>query len=126
MMTLKKKIKRFVTIGWCITTLLVFCSTVVYAEPKLSPLYKQYENLSLEQLLGEFNSAVDFHDNLRTKIIKNFSGVALINFIKSDDWWCNNRQKEIQNAVATKNHQAIVELIVLENLRNGVLLEKNP
>jgi hypothetical protein len=126
MMTLKKKIKSIVLIGWCAATLLIFCGTGVSAEPRFSPLYKQYENLSFEQLLGEFNSAVDFHDNLRAKITKNLTGKALEDFIKSDDWWCNNRQKELQIATNTWNDQALVELIVLENLRNGVLLEKIP
>lgn len=125
-MTLKKKIKNIGTILWLCAALLATHQQSIGAEPSLSPLYKNYEGFSIEQLLGVYNSAVGYHDNLRAQITKTLREPELTRFIDSDDWWCSNRQKEFENAVATKNHQAIVELIVLENLRNGILLEKIP
>lgn len=126
-MTLKKKIKRLAAIGWCLATLLLaFYPVSGYTAPELAFLYRQYTDLSVERLLGEYNSAVDFHDNLRAKIIKNLQEPALSEFIKTDDQWCASRQEEFQNVSAKKDKQGIIELIVLENLRNGTLLEKIP
>lgn len=126
-MTLKKKIKRFAAIGWFLATLLLaFYPVSGYTAPELSYLYRQYTDLSVEQLLGEYNSAVDFHDSLRAKIINNLKEPALTEFIKSDDQWCSSRQEDFQNATAKGDKQAIIEMIVLENLRNGTLLEKIP
>ena len=126
-MTLKKKIKRFAAIGWFLAALLLaFYPVSGYTAPELAFLYRQYTDLSVEQLLEEYNSAVDFHDSLRAKIINNLKEPALTEFIKSDDQWCSSRQEEFQNATAKGDKQVIIEMIVLENLRNGTLLEKIP
>ena len=122
-----KKSKKLLVIGWCLATLLLaFYPVSGYTAPELAFLYRQYNELSIERLLGEYNSAVDFHDNLRAKIIKNLQEPALTEFIKSDDQWCSSREEDFQNASANKDKQAIIEMIVLENLRNGTLLEKIP
>jgi len=122
-----KRSRKLLAIGWCLAALLLaFYPVSGYTAPELSFLYRQYSDLSIERLLGEYNSAVDFHDNLRAKIIKNLQEPALTEFIKSDDQWCNSRQEDFQNASANKDKQAMIEMIVLENLRNGTLLEKIP
>ena len=122
-----KRNKRFLAIGWCLATLLLaFYPVSGYTAPELAFLYRQYTDLSVEQLLREYNSAVDFHNNLRAKITNNLKEPALTEFIKSDDQWCSSRQEAFQNASAKRDKQVIIELIVLENLRNGTLLEKIP
>lgn len=122
-----KKSKKLLAIGWFLAALLLaFYPVSGYTAPELAFLYRQYTDLSVEQLLGEYNSAVDFHDSLRAKIINNLKEPALTEFISSDDQWCSSRQEEFQNAAANKDKQAIIEMIVLENLRNGTLLEKIP
>lgn len=119
--------RKLLAIGWFVATLLLaFYPGVAHTAPGLSSLCAQYADLSVGELHGEYNSVVEFHDNLRAKISSTLQGSALTEFTRSDDQWCNSRQEAILSAFLNKDKQAIINVIILENLRNGTLLEKLP
>lgn len=122
-----RRSRKLLAIGWFVATLLLASYPgVAHTVPGLTSLYTQYADLSVEELHGEYNSVVEFHDNLRAKISSTLQEPALSEFTRSDDQWCNSRQEAILSAFLNKDKQAIIKVIVLENLRNGTLLEKLP
>ncbi len=110
--------------GWFIAALLFFTSFVFAGDP-VQDLLDRYSKYTFEQLMGEYNTVVELHDNTRANIENYMKDSALKRtIIQQDDFWCAKRQQGWENAIKTENKQELSTIIVLEYLRCGEMKEK--
>ena len=127
MRILKKRIRSVVMVvaGWVALTPL-FCPTVQGYSDNLIPLYQPYYHQTIPQLIEDYNKVVAFHYKLRVRLANQLTGEELQTFFLTDNTWIEQRDKDYNLAVFNRNCPALIHVIVLQNLRNGKILEKYP
>ena len=123
MITLKRN-NSVVIAGWFIAALLFICTSLFGADP-LDELYNRCKNENFNELVGEYNTAVGYHDNLRSNVYLTLPKSVADIFSTEDDRWCEQRQAAWEKAMATQDRQAIWELVLLEYLRCNTIKEKD-
>ena len=104
---------------------LLFFTSIVFAGDPVQDLFDRYSNYTFEQLMGEYNTVIELHDNTRADIENYMKDSTLKStIIQQDDFWCAKRQQGWENAIKTENKQELSTIIVLEYLRCGEMKEK--
>lgn len=125
MMDLMKRKNKNKTVGWLIAALLFFSSALFAGTDPVQELFQKYSTYTFEQLMGEYNTVVELHDDIRASIenyMKDGSDKKAI--ISQDDIWCSQRQASWERAIKSGNRQELSTIIVLEYLRCGEMREK--
>jgi hypothetical protein len=119
--------------GWCVAALLLFCPFVQaddLSREAIQTLQETYTRLSIDQLIGEYNDVVGYHDDLRANIENQIpEGSKKTTLINQDDEWCRQRQMAWEIGIKEKNKEELSRIIILEFLRCGEMqkvLEGSP
>jgi hypothetical protein len=112
--------------GWLFAALL-FCPTSAYSNNNnvVESLYTECQGYTFSELLGVYNKAVMYHDNLRAKIVSSSSEEAAKMFVEQDDEWCTQRTQAWCDVVDNKDRQALWEIILLEYIRCESIWQKS-
>lgn len=81
--------------------------------------------MSFEQLMGEYNDAVELHDSIRAKTVAQLPKEAAEAYVKQDDEWCKVRNVAWTQAMTSHSREVLINIVVLEYLRCGTMLEKS-
>jgi hypothetical protein len=122
MTSLKKN--NIVIAGWFVAVLL-FLATSLFGAYTTDDLYKKYAFMSFDQLMGEYNDAVELHDSIRARTIAQLPKDTVEAYIKQDDEWCRGRNVAWTQAMTSHSSEVLINIVVLEYLRCGTMLEKS-
>ena len=122
---LKKRKNKNNTVGWLLAALLFLSSALFAGTDPVQELFQKYATYTFEQLMGEYNTVVELHDDIRANI-ENYMkpGPDKKAIIEQDNNWCSQRQAAWENAIKNRNRQELSTIIVLEYLRSEEMREK--
>jgi len=122
MTSLKKN--SIVIAGWLMAVLL-FSTIALFGADTTDNLYQKYAYMSFNQLMGEYNDAVELHDSLRARTIAQLPKDTVDAYIEQDDGWCRERNVAWTQAMTSHSSEGLINIVVLEYLRCGTMLEKS-